>query len=122
MGTRNEAGGTSTMELRGDGNEGNRIEEARTVTFEDIQQVHLLVETSISHLLTQDETVALLEKDAKIQPSFTRIVWNRLEEQNPEFFQSYHHALQRKMQVEEGDMSSLYMEDAVVPQPPGMYL
>lgn len=110
------------MELRGDGNEGNRIEEARTVTFEDIQQVHLLVETSISHLLTQDETVALLEKDAKIQPSFTRIVWNRLEEQNPEFFQSYHHALQRKMQVEEGDMSSLYMEDAVVPQPPGTYL
>lgn len=110
------------MELLGNGSEPDGREEARKVTFEDIQQVHLLVETSISHLLTQEETVALLERDAQIQPSFTRIVWNQLEEQNPEFFQSYHYALQRKMHVEDCDASMPCLEDAVVPQPPGAYL
>lgn len=110
------------MELRGNGNEADGREETRKVTFEDIQQVHLLVETSISHLLTQEETVALLEGDAQIQPSFTRIVWNQLEEQNPEFFQSYHFALQRKMHMEDCDASMACTEDAVVPQPPGTYL
>ena len=37
------------------------------------------------HLL-QNEVVSILQQQAKIEPSFTQLVWQKLEEQNLEFF------------------------------------
>jgi hypothetical protein len=32
--------------------------------------------------------VSILQQQAKIEPGFTQLVWQKLEEQNPEFFRS----------------------------------
>ena len=37
-------------------------------------------------LLPQNEVVSILQQQAKIEPSFTQLVWQKLEEQNLEFF------------------------------------
>ena len=34
----------------------------------------------------QNEVVSILQQQAKIEPSFTQLVWQKLEEQNLEFF------------------------------------
>ncbi len=34
--------------------------------------------------------MATLQTEAKIEPSFTTLVWQKLEEQNKEFFEAYH--------------------------------
>ena len=36
----------------------------------------------------QNEVVSILQQQAKIEPGFTQLVWQKLEEQNPEFFRS----------------------------------
>ncbi len=36
------------------------------------------------------EVIRTLQAQAKIEPGFTRLVWQKLEEQNREFFQAYH--------------------------------
>lgn len=36
--------------------------------------------------LPQNEVVSILQQQAKIEPGFTQLVWQKLEEQNPEFF------------------------------------
>jgi uncharacterized protein (TIGR01589 family) len=39
--------------------------------------------------MTQTEIIAALQTQANIDPAFTCLVWQKLEEQNPEFFYSY---------------------------------
>lgn len=34
----------------------------------------------------QNEVVSILQQQAKIEPGFTQLVWQKLEEQNPDFF------------------------------------
>lgn len=34
----------------------------------------------------QNEVVSILQQQAKIEPGFTQLVWQKLEEQNTEFF------------------------------------
>jgi uncharacterized protein (TIGR01589 family) len=36
------------------------------------------------------EVVAILQQQAKIEPDFTALVWQKLEEQNAEFFSAYY--------------------------------
>lgn len=36
--------------------------------------------------LNQKEVIHTLQQHSKIEPSFTALVWQKLEEQNPEFF------------------------------------
>jgi hypothetical protein len=40
-----------------------------------------------------------LKSQAQIEPEFTNVVWQKLEEQNPSFFQAYAIQLQLKEQV-----------------------
>ena len=37
-------------------------------------------------LLPQNEVVSILQQQVKIEPGFTQLVWQKLEEQNQEFF------------------------------------
>ena len=45
------------------------------------------------------EVVAILQQQAKIEPDFTALVWQKLEEQNAEFFNAYYTRLRLKDQI-----------------------
>eukprot|EP00951_Prasinocladus_malaysianus_P005237 scaffold37202_cov47-Prasinocladus_malaysianus.AAC.3 len=49
--------------------------------------------------MSQDEVVKSLREEAQIQPRFTTLVWQKLEEQNPEFFRAYYTRLKLKDQI-----------------------
>ncbi|CAG9466126.1 unnamed protein product [Pedinophyceae sp. YPF-701] len=71
----------------------------KSVQLEDIQLVHNLIERCMKHYLSEQEIIAVLQQQAKIEPAFTRIVWAKLEEQNPEFFRAYYTRLRLKDQI-----------------------
>ena len=49
--------------------------------------------------MSQSEIVAALQVQAKIDPALTCLVWQKLEEQNAEFFASYDVRLRLKDQI-----------------------
>jgi uncharacterized protein (TIGR01589 family) len=49
--------------------------------------------------MARDEVVNVLNSQATIDPSFTQLVWAKLEEQNPEFFKCYYTRLKLKAQI-----------------------
>ncbi|CAK9188481.1 unnamed protein product [Ilex paraguariensis] len=49
--------------------------------------------------MSQKEVVNTLLKQAKIEPGFTELVWQKLEEENQEFFKAYHLRLLVKDQI-----------------------
>ncbi|XP_042514133.1 uncharacterized protein LOC122088842 isoform X2 [Macadamia integrifolia] len=49
--------------------------------------------------MTQKEVVETLLVQAKIEPDFTELVWQKLEEENKEFFKAYHVRLMVKQQI-----------------------
>ncbi|XP_010423626.1 PREDICTED: uncharacterized protein LOC104708711 isoform X1 [Camelina sativa] len=73
----------------------------RRVSREDIQLVQNLIEGCLKRYMNQKEVVDfLLEKD-KIEPGFTQLVWQKLEEENREFFRAYYLRLKVKDQIME---------------------
>jgi uncharacterized protein (TIGR01589 family) len=50
-------------------------------------------------LVLQAEIVAMLQARANIDPSLTCLVWQKLEEQNPDFFYAYMIQLRVKEQI-----------------------
>ncbi|KAF7077956.1 hypothetical protein CFC21_082448 [Triticum aestivum] len=77
------------------GEEGER----RKVSREDIQLVQNLIERCLQLYMNQKEVVETLSFQAKIEPSFTELVWQKLEEENPEFFKAYYVRLMLKNQI-----------------------
>ena len=65
----------------------------------DIQLVQNLVERCLQLYMNQREAVSILQQQAKIEPSFTELVWQKLEEQNPEFYRAYYARLRLKDQI-----------------------
>jgi uncharacterized protein (TIGR01589 family) len=55
----------------------------------NVQLVHLMVEHCLSYNVSQDEAVRLLQAEAGVEPDLTRLVWSKLEEDNPHFFDAY---------------------------------
>ena len=45
------------------------------------------------------QVVYTLQQQAKVEPGFTQLVWQKLEEQNPDFFQAYYTRLKLKDQI-----------------------
>jgi uncharacterized protein (TIGR01589 family) len=78
-------GGPAASGSGGNGGTGNGGVSAR-----DVQLVQNLIERCMQQYIPQNQVVSLLHSQAKIEPSFTRLVWGRLEEQNPDFFAQYH--------------------------------
>ncbi|KAM3239777.1 hypothetical protein ACQJBY_053456 [Aegilops geniculata] len=73
--------------------------EGRKVSREDIQLVQNLIERCLQLYMNQKEVVETLSFQAKIEPSFTELVWQKLEEENPEFFKAYYVRLMLKNQI-----------------------
>jgi uncharacterized protein (TIGR01589 family) len=57
------------------------------VTVNDVQKLHCMIECCLLNNLNALETEATLHKIYGISPCITRIVWQKLEESNPEFFE-----------------------------------
>ena len=45
------------------------------------------------------QVVFTLQQQAQIEPGFTQLVWQKLEEQNPDFFRAYYTRLKLKDQI-----------------------
>lgn len=74
--------------------------EVRKVSREDIQLVQNLIERCLQLYMSQKEVVNTLLVQAKIEPGFTELVWQKLEEENREFFKAYRLRLIVKDQIE----------------------
>ncbi|XP_076939576.1 uncharacterized protein LOC143608414 [Bidens hawaiensis] len=74
-------------------------EEVKKVSAEDLQLVQHLIERCIQLYMNQNEVVATLQQQAKIEPTFTKLVWQKLEEENQVFFKQYHIRLILKDQI-----------------------
>ncbi|XP_061353770.1 uncharacterized protein LOC133298491 isoform X2 [Gastrolobium bilobum] len=73
----------------------------RRVSREDIQQVQNLIERCLQLYMNPKEVVETLLTQAKIEPGFTELVWQKLEEENQEFFKAYYLRLMLKEQITE---------------------
>ncbi|XP_051140970.1 uncharacterized protein LOC127258211 isoform X2 [Andrographis paniculata] len=74
-------------------------EDVRKVSLQDIQLVQNLIERCLQLYMTQREVVSTLLDQAKIEPGFTELVWQKLEAENQEFFRAYHLRLIVKGQI-----------------------
>ncbi|XP_060174223.1 uncharacterized protein LOC132604640 isoform X3 [Lycium barbarum] len=59
------------------------------------------IELCLRHYMSRKEAVNTLFIQDKIEPRFTALVWQKLEEENQEFFQAYHLKLMVKEQIME---------------------
>ncbi|CAK7324130.1 unnamed protein product [Dovyalis caffra] len=58
-----------------------------------------LIERCLQLYMNKDEVVKTLLEQARIEPGFTSIVWDRLGQENAEFFKAYHTKLILKEQI-----------------------
>ncbi|XP_011005531.1 PREDICTED: uncharacterized protein LOC105111776 isoform X2 [Populus euphratica] len=65
----------------------------------EIKIVQDLIERCLQLYMNKDEVVKTLLEQARIQPGFTSIVWNRLEQDNAGFFKAYYTKLVLKRQI-----------------------
>ncbi|XP_060668840.1 uncharacterized protein LOC107433788 isoform X3 [Ziziphus jujuba] len=73
----------------------------RRVSRQDIQLVQNLIERCLQLYMNQKEVVDTLLDQAKIEPGFTELVWQKLEEENRDFFKAYYLRLMVKHQIME---------------------
>ncbi|XP_076925528.1 uncharacterized protein LOC143588398 [Bidens hawaiensis] len=73
--------------------------EVKKVSPQDLQLVQNLIERCLQLYMSQKEVVSTLLHQAKIEPSFTELVWQKLEEENQDFFKGYHLRLILKDQI-----------------------
>lgn len=74
-------------------------EDVRKVSRQDIQLVQNLIERCLQLYMNQKEVVDTLSFHAKIEPSFTELVWQKLEEENRDFFKAYYVRLMLMNQI-----------------------
>ncbi|KAL8467619.1 hypothetical protein ACS0TY_031021 [Phlomoides rotata] len=73
--------------------------EVRKVSVQDIQLVQNLIERCLQLYMSETEVVNTLLHQAKIEPGFTELVWQKLEAENPDFFRAYYLRLIVKDQI-----------------------
>ncbi|MCL7024562.1 hypothetical protein MKW94_001389 [Papaver nudicaule] len=73
--------------------------DTRKVSQKDIVLVQNLIEHCLQLYMNKDEVVKTLLNQAKIEPAFTALVWQKLEEENAEFFKAYYTRLKLKKQI-----------------------
>ncbi|KAF8379684.1 hypothetical protein HHK36_029128 [Tetracentron sinense] len=73
--------------------------DSKKVSREDIELVQNLIERCLQLYMNKDEVVKTLLNRARIEPGFTTLVWQKLEEENAEFFRAYYTRLKLKKQI-----------------------
>ena len=74
-------------------------EKYQRISWGEIKHIQNLIERCIQTYMSQAEIIAALQREANIQPGFTCLVWQKLEEQNPRFFYLYSVMLQLRNQI-----------------------
>ncbi|XP_048228459.1 uncharacterized protein LOC8274376 isoform X2 [Ricinus communis] len=72
---------------------------SRKITREDIEVVQNLIERCLQLYMNRSEVVNILLNQARIEPGFTTLVWQKLEEENADFFKAYYARLMLKKQI-----------------------
>ncbi|KAL8138467.1 hypothetical protein V2J09_004468 [Rumex salicifolius] len=73
--------------------------DGRKVSREDIELVQNLIERCLQLYMNREEVVKTLLNRARIDPGFTTLVWQKLEEENADFFRAYYIRLKLKKQI-----------------------
>ncbi|XP_057439655.1 uncharacterized protein LOC130731387 [Lotus japonicus] len=73
--------------------------DSKKVSRQDIELVQNLIERCLQLYMNKDEVVKTLLTRAKIDPAFTTLVWQKLEEENADFFRAYYIRLKLKKQI-----------------------
>ncbi|KAK4746460.1 hypothetical protein SAY87_012772 [Trapa incisa] len=73
--------------------------ESKKVTRQDIELVQNLIERCLQLYMNREEVVKTLLTRARIDPGFTSLVWQKLEEENADFFRAYYIRLKLKKQI-----------------------
>ncbi|XP_044502542.1 uncharacterized protein LOC123223442 [Mangifera indica] len=73
--------------------------DGRKVSRQDIELVQNLIERCLQLYMNRDEVVKTLLTRARIDPGFTTLVWQKLEEENADFFRAYYIRLKLKRQI-----------------------
>ncbi|VVB06530.1 unnamed protein product [Arabis nemorensis] len=73
--------------------------DSRKVSRQDIELVQNLIERCLQLYMNRDEVVKTLLTRARIDPGFTTLVWQKLEEENADFFRAYYIRLKLKKQI-----------------------
>ncbi|KAM7472299.1 hypothetical protein LguiA_010482 [Lonicera macranthoides] len=71
----------------------------RKVSRKDIELVQNLIERCLQLYMNKDEVVKTLFNRARIDTGFTTLVWQKLEEENADFFRAYYIRLKLKKQI-----------------------
>ncbi|KAJ3705416.1 hypothetical protein LUZ61_009121 [Rhynchospora tenuis] len=67
--------------------------------YESLTEVQNLIERCLQLYMNQKEVIETLLLQAKIEPGFTELVWQKLEEENRDFFKAYYVRLMLKNQI-----------------------
>ncbi|PPD80824.1 hypothetical protein GOBAR_DD22247 [Gossypium barbadense] len=73
--------------------------DGQKVSRQDIELVQNLIERCLQLYMNKDEVVKTLLNRARIDPGFTTLVWQKLEEENADFFRAYYIRLKLKKQI-----------------------
>ncbi|KAL2895881.1 putative 29 kDa protein in mitochondrial S-1 DNA [Bienertia sinuspersici] len=74
--------------------------EVRRLSDQEVQVVKNLIERCIQLHMSRKEVVNVLSSEANVTPSITEVLWQRLEDENQEFFEVYHIRLALKEQIQ----------------------
>ncbi|KAL8159748.1 hypothetical protein V2J09_001285 [Rumex salicifolius] len=72
-----------------------------------IHMVQHLIEKCLTFHMTKEECVEALSKHANIKPVITSTVWNELEKENKEFFDTYAQSSSKDDRMSEAETSEL---------------
>ncbi|KAK1302343.1 hypothetical protein QJS10_CPB12g01128 [Acorus calamus] len=73
--------------------------ESKKVSHEDIELVQNLIERCLQLYMDKGDVVRTLLTRARIEPGFTTLVWQKLEEENSDFFRAYYTRLKLKKHI-----------------------
>ncbi|KAK4802552.1 hypothetical protein SAY86_000755 [Trapa natans] len=90
---------TTEVPLPDSGSISTACNESKKVSPQDIELVHNLIERCLQLYMNKDEVVKTLLNRARIDPGFTTLVWQKLEEENADFFRAYYIRLKLKKQI-----------------------
>ena len=77
-----------------------RKQMARKFGTREIVIVQSLIERCLMFYATKEEVIEILEKKCGIDEAITSVIWDKLEQQNEEFFKEYHQRLKMKERIE----------------------
>jgi uncharacterized protein (TIGR01589 family) len=77
-----------------------RKQMARKFGTREIVIVQSLIERCLMFYATKEEVIEILEKKCGIDEVITSVIWDKLEQQNEEFFKEYHQRLKMKERIE----------------------